>query len=385
MSHRSSGPANRRTKQRSDVWTPEGQSRGDKVETLPPITDYFSRYRNMHMTGKLGLLSSPSKPRPTKVVASPPNCYNSECDMSKARQKTTPKHVSSEELHTTSHSQHQGRTSHRSVNRSGSHDPKPTRPTHKRSSSISGMPSFVQGPSKPPPGSETHQVKAKPAESIQTWSPDMWTGTGSDLIGHRQPYNHSSVSRKKESTDIVRASDSHCALAQFALNGSTAHQLQLAQQETLSSSNSHDKTAQRFGGSPARSRRHDPERRTSHLYNENNNSNAGGSPPRIPHSSSNGENPQSYQLPTTTYQGLSGGGARHSKPKQYTANGCVGNDIQSGSLYLPRGSKSSSRTSTPHKVRVCACVLFLSQCPSNACARVSLSMHMFSEVRTIHC
>ena len=352
------------------------------METLPPITDNFSRYStNMYMTGKLGLLSSPQKPRPPKVAVSPPNYCNSECDMSKARQKTTSKHVSPEEFHTTSHSQHQGGTSHRSVNRSGSHDPKPTRPPHKRSSSISETPCFVQGPSKPPPGSEMRPVKAKPAESRQTWSQDMWTGTGFDLIGHRQPFNPS-VSRKKESTYSVRAPDGHCALAQSALNDSTAHQLQLAQQETLSSSNFRDKTTQRFDGSPAWSRRYDTERRTSHLCNDNNNSNAGGSPPRVPCSSSNEENPQSYQLSTTTYQGLSGGGGRHSKYKQYAANGSVGNNIQLDSLYSPRGSRGSSRTSTPHKVRVCIvyftvslkCML-MSLCPRTCSVQYTHDAH----------
>ena len=362
MSHRSSGSEKHKKKQRIDVWTPEGQLklRGEKGEALPPITR--PRNSSTSMTGKIGMPSSPRHP----VAALPPNYCVSKSDKSKEGWRTPSRRVAPGECHTASHDQWLEDPRHHSVKRSGSYDPKTTGSKHRRSSSISGMSSPVQEPGRPPPASEKRHFKANPAESRH----GGWTGGGSDVIAHRDPSNPI-VSYKKEST--YKESESHGALAQSALNSYTASQFPLVQQETLSSSNSHAKTTQW-------SRRYDTERRTSHLCNDNNNSNAGGSPPHIPHSFSNGENPQSYPLSTTTYQGLSGGGGRHSKHKQYTANGSVGNGLQSDSLYSPGGSRGSSRTLTPHKVRVCIVYFTVSL----KCMLVSLSTHMFSEVQYTH-
>ena len=369
MSHRSSESEKHKTKQRRDVLTPERQLklRGEKGEALPPITR--PRNSSTSMTGKIGMPSSPRHP----VAALPPNYSVSKSDKSKEGWRTPSRRVTPGECHIASHNQWLEDTRHYSVKRSGSYDPKTTGSKHRRSSSISGMSSPVQEPDRPPPASEKRHFKTNPAESRY----GGWTGGGSDVIAHRDPSNPI-VSYKKEST--YKESESHGALAQSALNSYTASQFPLVQQETPSSSNSHAKTTQRFDASPAWSRRYDTERRTSHLCNDNNNSNAGGSPPHIPHSFSNGENPQSYPLSTTTYQGLSGGGGRHSKYKQYTANGSVGNGIQSDSLYSPGGSRGSSRTLTPHKVRVCIVYFTVSL----KCMLVSLSTHIFSEVQYTH-
>lgn len=357
MTHRSSGPEKLRTKQRNDIWTNERQSKlcGEKREALPAIRPRYGT----SMTGKTGI---PSSPRLTRAPLPSSKYYISESDKSKAGRRTPSRDVPPWESHTAGHNQQLGSTRHlTSVNRSGSSDPKSTGSKHRRSSSLSGMSSSVQESSRPPPASETRHAKAKPTGSRY----GVWTGGGSDVIAHRDP-SSPNVSRKKEST--YKESKSCGALVHSALNSYTA------QQETLSSSSSQGRTPQWFDGSPAQSQRYDTEHPTSHFYNVNNNSNAGRSPPCIPRSSSNGENPQSYPLTSTTYHGLSGGGAKHSKQKLYTANGSVGNGIQSDSLYWPRGSVGSSGTLAPHKVS--ACVLFLPQCPSNACSCLTIHAHV---------
>ena len=373
MSHRSSGSEKHKTKQRSDVRTPEGQLklRRERGEALPPI----NRPRNCStsMTGKIGMPSSPRHP----VTASSPSYYISENDKSKAGRRTPSRHVALGESHTAGHNQPLGGTRHRSVNRSGSYDSQRTGSKPRRSSSVSGVSSFVQEPSRTPPASETHLVKAKPAESRH----GGWTGSGFDVIAHRDP-SKQSVSREEESTR--KKSENPSALAWSALNCSTSLPSPLTQQETFKPSISHViQTPQWFDGSPALSRRRDTEHLPFYFCNANSNSNASGysPPPPIPRSSSNGENPQSYPLLPPSYErssppfeGLSGGGPRHSKQKQYTANGSVGSGIQTDSLYSTGGSIGSG-ASTTHKVSVCVCVCVVSFAVSLKCVCSCLFVH----------
>ena len=380
MSHRSSGSEKHKKKQRIDLCTPEGllKLRGEKGEALPPITR--PRNSSTSMTGKIGMPSSPRHP----VAALPPNYCVSKSDKSKEGRRTPSRRVAPGASHTASHDQWLEDPRHYSVKRSGSCDPKPTGSKHRRSSSISGMSSPVQEPSRPSPASDRRHIKANPAESRH----GGWTGSGSDVIAHRD-LSKQGASRKEESTH--KRPENPSARAQNVLNCSAPPQCPLTQQETFKPSMPHGKTLQWFDGSPALSHRHDTKHLTSYLCNVNSNCNAGGHspPPPIPRSSSNGENPQSYPLLPSSYErssppfeGLSGGGARHSKHKQYTANGSAGNGIQTNSLYSPGGSIRSG-TSTPHKVRVCVRVCCFFRSVPQMRAHVSLSMHMFSEVQYI--
>lgn len=387
MAQRSSGPGSRRTKQHNHQQFHDGQpaSRGDKGKTIfPPIgRDNIApaQYSTSQcsMTGKLGIPSRHRQP----MVALPTDNRHIEADRSKAHQRMSPKDISGKSQ---THGQRQACASpktSRSIKRSESCDLKRASSGHRRSSSTSSVPQSVLGSSKHLPGDEVPAgFSGRSEECRQTESHDVWTGSGYDLIAHRTPH-HTRVSTKKESPHSVKDSDGRDLLAQSALKNSPTHRYQPSQYKSSTSSNgSHGRLLPQFDAlTVTQSRTHGPAHSVPQLYNANNNSSTPstqGSPTTALSlsascSSSNGGHPQSDPFSPSSHQvsppwgeGLSGGGAGHSKQKQYKTNGTVSTRAPSEAVYVARstgGSHMSHRSASPpykaSKVRGCAG--FLSQ------------------------
>ena len=339
MSQRSSGPGRHRTIQQEKGSFTDGQStlRVEKGASnkFPPIqSDTFG------MTGKLGLPSS--RPHPVAVTSRLP----SEFDKSKALQRTAHKDTSGKS-HTRGPSWQRGAspTLPRKVKRSEI-DSTPAHSGHRRSSSTSKLVHTAPW-CELQASSETPPFRSRHVNHRQTGSPDMWNGSGSDPIAHRNAGNTIN-SAKKQSTRSVKRSDGRSALVQSALNGSPAgDRKSLFQQETATPSKvSQDKHAHKFD--TLTNQRTRDTSYSSSPRNANNNSCAGGSPHPPPHCG-NGEIHQSYILSSTLHEGLSGGGPRHSK---YTNTKVGGIGIQSDALRASGTTGVSPRAFSPHKVHM---------------------------------
>ena len=338
ISQRSGGPGRHRTIQQGHVRFTDRQStsrveKGDSNK-FPPIQS-----DTLGMTGKLGLPSS--RPQPVAVASS----LLSEFDKSKALQRTAHKDTSGRS-HTHGQSWQRGAspTLPRKVKRR-ERDSIPPHSGHRRSSSTSKVFHTVAWSSEPQASSETPPFGTRRVDHRQTGSPDMWNGSGSDPIAHRNAGNTSN-SAKKQPTRSVKGSDGRSALAQ---SGSPAgDRKSLFQQETATPSKvSQDKRAQKFD--TLTNQRTGNTSYSSSPRNVNNNSCAGGSPPSPPHCDSNGEIPQSYILSSTLHEGLSGGGPRHSK---YMGTKVGGIGIQSDALRASGTTGGSPRAFSPHKVHM---------------------------------